>query len=304
MENNIKTLDMTAVQGLMESCYELVYITYRENLDHEYEAIFRCLKEHSGDTLRQKMEEIYSDARVEGMHNALDCLQQECKDHGYDPRQVDEFFEANMEAIQNEIFDRDKTDIFKSLLENTMPIPVRVELHSNYDVIDSNWLESYSGYSYEESYFGDMADSLNLNPSRLKWHLNQYGIRTQGHFPCIKERNGKEWIDYRALVTELYNSHTPANLFTLIATLNPVDLYNHNFNIRKITIPAGNRCGFYSAWYGGGSLLEMTLLQSVTISLEDNSPYSLTLDMDRANSIQCIYGVNNDFFGEKLSIAA
>ncbi len=136
------------------------------------------------------------------MHNALDYLQQACKDQGYDPMQVDEFFEANMEAIQNEIFDRDKTDVFKSLLENTMPIPVRVELHSNYDVINSNWLESYDGYSYMESYFGDMADKLNLNPSRLKWHLNQYGIRTQGRFPCLKERNGKEWVDYRALVTE------------------------------------------------------------------------------------------------------
>ena len=113
MENNTKTLDMAAVKRLMEPCYELIYITYRENLDHEYEAISRSLKEHSGDTLRQKINEIYSDACVEGMHNALDYLQQECKDQGYDPMQVDEFLEANMEAIQNEIFDRDKTDVFK-----------------------------------------------------------------------------------------------------------------------------------------------------------------------------------------------
>lgn len=304
MENNTKTLDMAAVKRLMEPCYELIYITYRENLDHEHEAISRSLKEHSGDTLRQKINEIYSDACVEGMHNALDYLQQECKDQGYDPMQVDEFFEANMEAIQNEIFDRDKTDVFKSLLENTMPIPVRVELHSNYDVINSNWLESYDGYSYMESYFGDMADKLNLNPSRLKWHLNQYGIRTQGRFPCLKERNGKEWVDYRALVTELYNSHTPENRFTLIATLDPMELFNRNFNIREITIPAGNRCGFYSKTHGGGSLFEMPLLRPVTISLEANTPYTLSLDMDRANSIQCIYGVNSDFFGEKLNVVA
>ncbi len=30
---------MAAVKGLMEPCYELIYITYRENLDHEHEAI-------------------------------------------------------------------------------------------------------------------------------------------------------------------------------------------------------------------------------------------------------------------------
>ena len=32
---------------------------------------------------------------------------------------------------------------------------------SNYDCINSNWFESQGGYRYEESYFGDMVDSLN-----------------------------------------------------------------------------------------------------------------------------------------------
>ena len=90
----------------------------------------------------------------------------------------------------------------------------------------------------------------------------------------------------------------------MVIILQKMELFNRNFNIREITIPAGNRCGFYSKTHGGGSLFEMPLLRPVTISLEANTPYTLSLDMDRANSIQCIYGVNSDFFGEKLNVVA
>src|SRR5690625_3313480 len=44
-------------------------------------------------------------------------------------------------------------------------IPMRLGLYSDYDCQVSHFLESESGgYSYEESYFGDMVDALNLCP--------------------------------------------------------------------------------------------------------------------------------------------
>ena len=52
--------------------------------------------------------------------------------------------------------------------KNTDEIRVRVEMLSNYECINSNWLESQEGYRYKESYFGDMIDALNLNPSKVK----------------------------------------------------------------------------------------------------------------------------------------
>ena len=39
---------------------------------------------------------------------------------------------------------------------------------SNYDCINSCWLESQGGFRYKESYFGDMIDTLRLNPAKVK----------------------------------------------------------------------------------------------------------------------------------------
>ena len=51
---------------------------------------------------------------------------------------------------------------------------------SDYDCINSNWFESQGGYSYEESYFGDMVDSLNLNPAQVKKLLTSHGYKVYG----------------------------------------------------------------------------------------------------------------------------
>lgn len=300
-------LCMNALRKALAPAYKLATIAVNEDLDDHHELLFRCIRQHNDLPIRQEIVTLFSDVRVIAVHDIQDNLRQHFKDTGYDPATVDIFFDTHAEEIQNEIFARDKSDVIKALLEHTLPIPVCVELCSNYDCINSHWFESQDGYSYNESYFGDMVDTLNLNPSRLKWLLNKNGVRTQGKFPCLKERNGKELVAYTDFYREIVYSHTPENLLVFMATLDPMELYNQHFNINTITIPKGNKTGLFSKWSGGGSLLEMSLLQPLTIHLDEKStPFRLSLDInnDVKSSIRQIFGKDSSFFGSPLSIAA
>lgn len=75
---------------------------------------------------------------------------------------------------------------------HTDGIPIRVEMLSDYDYINSHWFGSRDGYRYEESYFGDMVDSLDFNPVRVKKIPIKHGYKAYGCFPGRKNRNGRE----------------------------------------------------------------------------------------------------------------
>ena len=99
---------------------------------------------------------------------------------------MDKFFQEHEDEIREEIYDRNDSDTLKELLKNTDDIPVRVEMLSNYDCINSNWLESQEGYRYKESYFGDMIDALNLNPAKVKKMLVEK--RLHGIWPVPRKK--------------------------------------------------------------------------------------------------------------------
>ena len=302
-------LSMKIIKGMMEPIYQLTHLTIGDDLDNQHELLLQCIKQHDDAPLRQRIDDLYSDSRVMAMHGIMDRIEQQCRDAGYDKSDVDDFFTHHGEEIGNEIFTRDTDfDITRALLERTLPIPIRVEFHSKYDCINSHSYESMGGgYTYRESYFGDMVDALNLNPSRLKWRMTQMGIRTSGNYPCLKERNGKELVGYESLCRELTSSHTPENLLVFMATLDPVELYKQHFDLARITVPAGNRGGLFSPWSGGGSQLRMELLRPLEIILTDKAqPFALAPDIDNdvKMSIRRVYGDRADFFGNTLSIAA
>lgn len=197
----------------------------------------------------------------------------------------------------------------KELIKNTDDIPVRVEMLSDYDCINSNWLESQDGYRYEESYFGDMVDALNLNPARVKKTLKEKGYKTCGRFPDKKHRDGKEQVSYRQFYQELVNSCCGANLLTYIGKVSLKELYDTGFSFKEVIIPKGNCCGLFSSMYGGGSLLEMELREDVRLRLEvkDYHGFRFRLDNERSAyecSIKRVYGVCDSFFGEKISLVA
>lgn len=305
-----KTLTLGFVKSLMEQSYTLLWTDYNDNLDNHLDVIRRCLDKQNCEYLLEKVDEWYSDAECEAVHGIMEKLKEECfVFNDFDEHEVDAFFDEHEDAIRDEIYSRNDSDVVKDLIRNTDDIPIRVEMLSDYDCINSNWFESQGGYSYEKSYFGDMINSLNLNPAKVKKLLTGHGCKVYGRFPNRKGRNGKEQVSYEQFYTELINSCCGANLLTYIGKVSLKDLYDADFSLKEVIIPKGNCCGLFSSTYGGGSLLEMELKQDVKLKLEVKgcNGFRFRLDDERSKydcSIQHVYGVDDSFFNNAVSIVS
>lgn len=305
-----RTLTLDFVKSLMEPSYTLVWTDYNDNLDNHLDIIRKCLDRRNCDCLWEKAGEWYGDAEYEAVHGIMEKLKEECfVFNDFDEHEVDAFFDEHEDAIRDEIYSRNDSDVVKDLIRYTDDIPIRVEMLSDYDCINSNWFESQGGYSYEESYFGDMVDSLNLNPAQVKKLLTSHGYKVYGRFPNRKSRNGKEQVSYEQFYEELINSCCGANLLTYIGKVSLKELYDADFSLKEVIIPKGNCCGLFSSTYGGGSLLEMELKQDVKLKLEVKgcNGFRFRLDDERSKydcSIQHVYGVDDSFFNNTVSIVS
>lgn len=305
-----KTLTLDFVKSLMEQSYTLVWTDYNDNLDNHLDIIRQCLDNRKHECLWENTDEWYRDAEWESVRDIIIELKDECTEsYGFDEEEVDDFFEEHDEEIRDEIYRRNDSDVLKELIKNTDDIPIRVEMLSDYDCINSNWFESQGGYRYDESYFGDMVDSLNLNPSKVKKQLTGHGYKVYGRFPNRKSRDGKEQVSYEQFYEELVNSCCGANLLTYIGRVSLKELYDANFSLKEVIIPKGNCCGLFSSMYGGGSLLEMELKLDVRLKLEVKgcNGFRFRLDDERSKydcSVQHVYGVDDSFFGNAVSLVA
>ena len=305
-----RTLTLDFVKSLMEPSYTLVWTDYNDNLDNHLDIIRKCLDRRNCDCLWEKAGEWYGDAEYEAVHGIMEKLKEECfVFNDFDEHEVDAFFDEHEDAIRDEIYSRNDSDVVKDLIRYTDDIPIRVEMLSDYDCINSKWFESQGGYSYEESYFGDMVDSLNLNPAQVKKLLTSHGYKVYGRFPNRKSRNGKEQVSYEQFYEELINSCCGANLLTYIGKVSLKELYDADFSLKEVIIPKGNCCGLFSSTYGGGSLLEMELKQDVKLKLEVKgcNGFRFRLDDERSKydySIQHVYGVDDSFFNNPVSIVS
>lgn len=305
-----KTLTLDFVKSMMEPTYTLVWTDYTDNLDNHHDVIQKCLDNRSSESLWDKMELWYSDAEWQAVQEIIVNLKEECTVfNDFDEEEVNAFFDEHEDEIRDEIYSRNDADVLTDLMKNTDDIPVRVEMLSNYDCINSHWLESHGGYRYEGSYFGDMIDSLNLNPAKVKKVLVEKGYTVYGRFPNCKSRDGKEQVSYGQFYEELINSCCGANLLTYIGRVNLKELYDAGFSLKEVIIPKGNYCGLFSSMYGGGSLLEMELKQDVRLKLEvkDYHGFRFRLDDERSKydySVQHVYGVDDSFFGNTVSLTA
>lgn len=305
-----KTLTLDFIKSLMEPVYTLVWTDYNDNLDRHRGLIQKCLDSKSPELLWEKADEWYSDAEREAVRGIIAKLKEECTVfNDFGEEDVDAFFDKYEEEIRDEIYSRNDSDVIKDLIKHTDDIPIRMEMLSDYDCINSNWFESQGGYSYEKSYFGDMIDCLNLNPARVKRLLTGHGYKTHGRFPDRRSRNGKEQVSYEQFYEELINSCCGANLLVYIGRVNLKELYNIEFSLSEVIIPKGNSCGLFSSMYGGGSLLEMELKQDVHLKLEVKgcNGFRFRLDDERSKyecSVQQVYGVNDSFFGDAVRIVS
>lgn len=307
MERDGKELTMDFIKSVMEDSYTLMWVSHDDNLNENLDVIEDCIKEKSAMTLYDKTDSWYQDARWHGISQILEDIRSSCIDEGFDEDDVEDFIDAQRDDIVNIIYERDDSNALGDLLKNTDDIPVRIEMLSNYDCINSHWLESQGGYVYPGSYFGDMVDALNLNPAKVKRLLAEKGIRVYGRCPDRKSRDGKELVSYEDFHRELVNSCCVANLLTYIGKINLMELYESGFSVAKVTIPKDNYCGIFSSMYGGGSVLDMKLREDITLELKTKGyhGYRLLLDNPRRkydHSIGCVYGVSDSFFGETVRL--
>lgn len=189
----------------------------------------------------------------------------------------------------------------KQAVKEAPLLPVRLTLLSDYDCMNSHWFEQQcGGYRYQESYFSDMVDALNLNPSMVKISLTSHGYATKGRFNAYRSRNGKEYVTYEAFYNELINSCASVNQLVILGMARLLELVELDFKVGSITVPKDNRCGIFSRFSGGGSLLGMKLQKDVTfkMDIDQNTGYYLEVDdCISSSSIQRVYGENTEIFG-------
>lgn len=302
-----KFLTLSRIRSLMEKTYTLARVDSGDNLAGHLGLVRVCLNAGSGDALRAAAADWYEPFRAGAAERAVEVLRNRCVERGYAAEDVDCFFSIHGDRLREEIYVRDISDPLRELIRNTGDIPVRVEMVSNYDCINSHWLESSDGYGYRETYFGDMVDALNLNPARVKTLMAGYGERMTGRFPARSLRNGREQVSYEEFYREIVNSCCGANMLTYVAVVSLEALFDADFRPHEIIVPKGNFCGLYSSEQGGGSLLEMTLLRNVTLRLGVKGCRSFRLAMDCDDSpygfaIRDVYGVSDSFFGGALRL--
>lgn len=292
----------------MADTYTLIYADCSDNLNGDSEVMAKCLKQKNHYSIDETIDDRCDIIRNESVSEIIAVLKLKCKQElQFSEIEIEKFFDEKEEVIRQEIYERDDSNPIEQIINNSAPIPVRIEMLSNYDCINSHWFESSGGYCYEDSYFGDMVDALNLNPAKVKELLLANMEKTASDFPDKSSRNGNEQVSYEDFYQELINSCCGANLLTYLATIDIREIYDAEFKIAEIVIPKENCCGLFSSALGGGSMLEMRLKQDVIIKLEQKNYnwFRLAVDNEGSSSgysIKNTYGVYDSFFGKPLEV--
>lgn len=288
-----------------------IYWDYRDHLSEEQ--IGKILNDPEG--LNEVENEIWDmnldysyDMEIDHLKEALEYFKSELSEE----LQIEEDeinFKELAQELREEFLDYLGVDTnIKGLIGNTPNPGCRVELYSNYDCINSHWFEeSAGGYDYEDTYFGAAVDALNLNPAKLKKHLDERGIATIDEFPDKPEREGQEYVDYKSFISEMENRSCGANLLTILCKVDLGDVVDHGGMPSKFIIPKGNSVGFYSSMQGGGSQFECPLIRDMVIDTKafgetEYDHWGLNSDTrDNGYTMMNVYGVDSDFYGDEVS---
>lgn len=297
------------IKDLLPTRTSLYYVDYNDSLDNHTKLIQECIDDKNCDALYEATNEWYEEQpfyAFESLDNEL--ISDICNRFEIEEEEAEEIFEEFRDEIRDHYYDVDDSDVLKDLVRNSNSINIRIPLYSNYDCINSHYFEN--GYTYKESYFGDMVDVLNLNPAKVKKMLLENDVKCYGSFPNYKNRDGKEYVSYADFWQELQNSSCGANLLVFVGKVDIQTLIDNNFELKEVTIPRGNNCGLFSDFQGGGSVIEMELQKDFTIKLDvprkkgltKYDSFSLLIDEANGYSINSVYGVSNEFFGNEITI--
>ena len=311
MENSIKEN--------LEEKYTLVYVDRNDDLSGHLNVLNQVFTgEKDFFELENMVNEWYEDQLNENLKEVRkNLLEKIIKNNPGMKSKVENYFEENEEYIEDLILEKDYSNVLEDLLKNTGDLPIRIQLQSNYDCLNSPYYEGYQ-YETEGSYFADVIEALGLNHQKVKREMKEYDLSLVGE---QNHKKNKGIADEKEIVEEVVNMTCGACLLTIIARLNSKDLlkFMNTENIKSITIPKGNEIGFYSSWQGGGSLFDATLktnlelfpknekktefMTKIAIDKDDKYFYfSLQIDEADKYSVKDTYGVTNEFFGNSIEI--
>jgi len=178
-----------------------------------------------------------------------------------------ELEDIEISDLRDEFCDYLSVDLnIEQLVRNTPDVRVRVVIHSNYE-----------GVNYADRGIGDFKDSDYIREVR-------------------KLLKGK--IDDKSFQQELDNIMSCVNQFIFYFKTDIQSLIGINEKFKKsITIPKEAWAGFYDSWNGSGSVLEVKLLEDVTLKKRygktEYDSIDIVLDENNKYSVEEVYGLCN-----------
>lgn len=313
-EEDLPELTLDVVISEMDAQYRLFYSDPIDNLNDYLDTVQECIEMHSKNALYEVVDQMTDLQIDEAVYEVMGELKTKLEEKGYPANEVDDFFSDYEGEIMDEIHIRDVSEPIEQLVNNTGldgQVCAYIDMTSSFDCVNSYELESENGFSYNKSYFGDMIDQLNLNPSKVEKLLHAEGAKTVGVFPDISARDGQEFVRYDQFVEELVNN-PDLGLLVFLTKVDLKELVDKDFDVQEVVVPKGNRCGLFFSGVGSGSNLEMELQRDIKLDVcheEAGRRMWLTLDdrnVKRGCSIQETYdfAYPDKVFGRKAELSS
>ena len=313
-EEDLPELTLDVVISEMDAQYRLFYSDPMDNLNDYLNILQECIESHSKNALYEVVDQI-SDYQIdEAVYEVMGALKTKLEEKGYPANEVDDFFSDYEGEIMDEIHVRDVSEPIEQLVNNTGldgQVCAYIDMTIGFDCVNSYELESENGFAYKNTYFGDMIDQLNLNPSKVEELLHVEGAKTVGVFPDLSARDGQEFVRYDQFVQELVKN-PDLGLLVFLTKVDLKDLVDKDFDVQEVVVPKGNRCGLFFSGISSGSILGMELQRDIKLELrheEEGRSMWLTLDdksVKRGCSIQETYdfAYPDKVFGRKAELSS
>lgn len=311
---DLPELTLEEVTSEMDDKYWLFYSDPVDNLNDYLNAFQECIETRSKDALNEVVDMAIDDPIDEAIYEIMTELKTKLEEKGYGADELDDFFDFYQGEIVDEIHARDVSEPLEQLVNNTGldgQVCAYIDMTIGFDCVNSYELESENGFAYKNTYFGDMIDRLNLNPSKVEELLHVEGAKTVGVFPDLSARDGQEFVRYDQFVQEIVNN-PDLGLLVFLTKVDLKELVDKDFDVQEVVVPKGNRCGLFFSGISSGSILGMELQRDIKLDMrheEEGRSMWLTLDdksVKRGCSIQETYdfAYPDEVFGRKAELSS
>lgn len=313
-EEDLPELTLDVVISEMDTQYRLFYSNPMDNLNDYLNIFQECIEMHSKNALYEVVDQMTDPQIDEAVYEVRNELETKLEKKGYPLDEVVTLFQECEYEIVDEIHARDVSEPLEQLVNNTGldgQVCAYIDMTIGFDCVNSYELESENGFAYKNTYFGDMIDQLNLNPSKVEELLHVEGAKTVGAFPDLSARDGQEFVRYDQFVQEIVNN-PDLGLLVFLTKVDLKELVDKDFDVQEVVVPKGNRCGLFFSGISSGSILGMELQRDIKLDMrheEEGRSMWLTLDdksVKRGCSIQETYdfAYPDEVFGRKAELSS